>query len=168
MSKFLGLDETQIYCDDIDRYFCNFDELLDDLELHKNHREGEVFEITIINFRKIQYWFPDIEYILKYLAQNHQLPSIDEIIHHIYQRSEIEFEEFKDIETINGQEELQKALDSFQQSQNLETLEQALESFRGVNEDFYYLVPDISNPETHCFVFQQDKLTHLGLKKIAE
>ena len=54
------------------------------------------------------------------------------------------------------------------QSQNLEILKDALECFRGANEDFYYLVSESSNPETHCFVFQQDELIHLGLKKIAK
>lgn len=161
----MGWDETQIYCDDLDQYFCNFDHLLDYLKLHKNHGKTEGFEITIMKFKKIQYWFPDLEYILKYIAENYELPSIVEIIHNIYQQSQIEFEEFKDIETLNGQEELQKVLDSFKQSQNLETLKDALESFRGANEDFYYLVPDTNNPETHCFVFQQDELIHLGLKK---
>ncbi|WP_144017814.1 hypothetical protein [Planktothrix sp. PCC 11201] len=161
----MGWDEIQIYCDDLDRYFCNFDELFDHLKLNKNNSEGEVFEITIMKFKKIQYWFPDIDYILKYIAENYELPSMDEIIHNIYQQSEIEFEEFKDIETLNGQDELQRVLDSFKQSQNLETLKQALESFRGANEDFYYLVPDTNNPEIHCFVFQQDELIHLGLKE---
>lgn len=169
MSQFLGWDETQIYWDDFDQYFCDFDELFNYLKSNKNHNEAEVFEITILKFKKIQYWFPDIDYILKYIADNHKLPSMDEIIHNIYQRSEIEFEAFKDIETLNSQDDLQKVLDSFKPSQNLESLQQALESFRRANEDFYYLVPDTDNPEIHSFVFQQDELIYLGLnEKIAE
>lgn len=172
--KVLETDDY-IYSNNHDKYFPELDCLMEHIEDHNENEPGEIFTVETLSTLKVQYWFPDVDYVNEFASDNKRLPILEEIIEEMCERtfsdSICDWDDFDTSikkEDLKGIKPLYDALKDYLINKDEGKLKEGLDTFQSKNEHLHFLYPDFkSQRKQHKFRFVEDekgglKLEHLN------